>query len=205
MRDSRQLPSVAFLISGRGSNMVAIIKKVKEGKLKIKPAIVFSDNPGADGLKSAEKAGIPVSAFPPADFPTREDYENTLVNTLKKHGTEWVVAAGYMRLLKKPVIEAFPGKILNIHPSLLPAFAGLNAQQQTIDAGVKITGCTVHFVDMGMDTGPIVMQTAVPVEETDTVESLSRKILHAEHDTYWRAIKKVVSGYEVRGRTVVIK
>lgn len=188
----KELPRIVFFISGRGSNMKAVLKQIRKKKLKAKPVLVFSDNPAARGLSIARNLGIPTRTFAPKDCSSRGEYEMMLKDMVLEARADLVVCAGYMRILKNPILQAMPGKILNIHPSLLPAFPGLNAQQQALDYGVLYTGCTVHRVDAGMDTGPIVAQRVVPVKSKDTVETLSRRILREEHDIYWRAIRKVL-------------
>ncbi|MDH4199531.1 MAG: phosphoribosylglycinamide formyltransferase [Spirochaetia bacterium] len=185
-------PNIAILISGRGSNMETIIHKVQEGFLRVNICLVFSDVPEAPGLEIARSRNIPVKTFSPKQFNSFSEYEENLVGALKQAKAGWIVCAGYMRILKKNILESFKGKIINIHPSLLPAFPGLNAQKQALNHGVKISGCTVHFVDEGVDTGPIILQTAVEVKDTDSVDDLVSRIRQAEHDTYWRAIASVV-------------
>lgn len=193
---------IAFLISGRGSNMKAILNQINKGKLKVDPVLVFSDNREAMGLKIAQKYKIATYSFHPKEYSTINHYENELVKLLKENKVEWIICAGYMRILRDTVIDAYHNHILNIHPSLLPAFPGLKAQKQALEYGVKVSGCTVHLVDKGVDTGPIIMQTAVPVKKKDNVDDLSKRILKAEHDTYWRAIDKVVKGIEIKDRIV---
>lgn len=192
----------AFLISGRGSNMEAILEKIEEGKLRARPMVVFSDNASAKGLKIAKKHNLPTETFSPSDFVSSRAYEEALVELLKKYKVEWVVCAGYMRILRETMVSAFPNKIVNIHPSLLPSFPGLNAQKQALLHGVKHTGCTVHLVDTQTDNGPILMQKVVSVKNKDTVEKLSERILKAEHSLYWRALKRVFAGYILDGRRV---
>ncbi|RME88953.1 MAG: phosphoribosylglycinamide formyltransferase [Candidatus Hydrogenedentota bacterium] len=194
MKKSRKKnkPRLVFFISGRGSNMKAILKKIQEGKLKADPVLVFSDNPQAKGLEIAKKYGIETKSFSPKDFTTREEYEVALRDMVIQAKADLVVCAGYMRILKQPILQAMRGRIVNIHPSLLPAFPGLKAQKQALDYGVKFSGCTVHFVDEGVDTGPIIDQRVVPVKKNDTVESLSKRILKQEHDLYWRSIRDVL-------------
>jgi len=184
----------AILISGRGSNMEAILLNARKRKLNTKVVLVFSDKKDAKGLGVARKYGIKTTSFSPKEFPTFEEYETRLVQVLKEHKVDLIVCAGYMRILKKTMIDAFKGKIINIHPSLLPSFPGLKAQQQAIDYGVQFSGCTVHFVDSGVDTGPIILQSVVPVKPDDTTDSLSRRILQAEHQAYTKAINLVISG-----------
>lgn len=196
-------PRIAFLISGRGSNMKAILSQIKKKKLKVDPILVFSDKKEAMGLDIAKDFDLKTYSLSPNEFASINEYEQALVDLMEKNNIEWIVCAGYMRILHDTVIDAFKDRILNIHPSLLPAFPGLKAQKQAFDYGVKITGCTVHLVDKGVDTGPIIMQNSVRVDKQDTVDSLSKKILKAEHDTYWRAIQKAVTGMQIRGRTII--
>jgi phosphoribosylglycinamide formyltransferase-1 len=153
-------------------------------------------------LKAAER-NVPAEVIPHRDFPSREAHEEALVAALERAKVEWVCLAGYMRLLSRAFVERFRWRILNIHPSLLPAFPGLEAQKQALEAGVKVSGCTVHFVDEGLDSGPIVLQRAVPVEETDTVETLARRILEAEHTAYPEAFERLLtSPWRIEGRRV---
>ena len=184
-------PRVAFLISGRGSNMAAIIRKIRKKRLRAAVALVFSDRAGAPGLEIARKFGYETQSFFPRDFASPGDHDRELARLLQKKGTDWVVCAGYLRILQKPMLDAFKNRIVNIHPSLLPAFPGLRAQKQALDQGVKFTGCTVHLVDEGVDTGPIIAQRVVKIQKNETEASLSRKILKKEHDLYWRTLKKI--------------
>ena len=184
-------PKIAILISGRGSNMQVILERVKDGSLPVEIVLVFSDNPEAEGLQIAKTAGVVTAAFSPSEFEKFSIYEEKVVNILKQAQAEWVICAGYMRIIKKTILSNYQGKILNIHPALLPSFRGLNAQKQALESGVKISGCTVHFVDEGVDSGPIIAQTAVDVFDEDTVADLTKRILKAEHETYWKAIKKI--------------
>ncbi len=194
---------LAVLLSGRGSNFEAIARAVREGKIDAEIAVVISNRPDARGLERAREMGIP-SLCVPSRGVTREEYDEKLIEELRRHNPDLICLAGFMRLLSPAFIAAFRGRILNIHPSLLPAFPGLDAQRQAFDHGVRFTGCTVHFVDEGLDSGPIVMQAAVPVRDDDTVETLAERILEAEHATYPRAIALVLSGaYRIEGRRVV--
>jgi phosphoribosylglycinamide formyltransferase-1 len=202
MAASDNFPRIALLISGQGSNMKVIIKKAREGLLKINPVLVFSDNPNARGLDAAKELGVETESFRPKDFSSFKEYEQELVKRLVDLRVDLIICAGYMRLLKQNILNAFKYKIINIHPALLPSFPGLDAQVQAFEYGVKVTGCTVHFIDEGVDTGPVIMQKEVYVDDQDTLESLTRKIQEAEHDTYWRAIDLVINGYTVEGRRV---
>lgn len=200
----KRTPKLAFLISGRGSNMSAVLSAIAAKKLNAEAVCVFSDVKSAGGLKVAKQNNIPAHSFSPKDFSSREEYESKLARVISDSGAEWVICAGYMRILKKTFIDYFPNRILNIHPSLLPSFPGLRAQQQAIDYGVTTSGCTIHLVDYGMDTGPIIMQSPVPVHADDDERSLSVRILKAEHETYWQAIQKVTENtFQVVDRKVV--
>ena len=194
---------LGILLSGRGSNFEAIADQVKAGRLPAEIAIVISNRPDAPGIESAQSRGLNAIVIP-SKLRDREEHEAEVIAALKKANVDLVCLAGYMRLLSAKFIQAFPGKILNIHPSLLPAFPGLDAQKQTLVYGVKVTGCTVHFVDEHLDHGAIVLQCTVPVLDDDTVETLSARILKEEHLAYGEAIRRVISGdYEISGRCVV--
>lgn len=197
---------IAVLASGRGTNLESLIQAQKAGRLGAEIVLVVSDNPKAEALKRAMNHGIPHRLIMPSHYNSREDFDRMLVQTLKEHQVELVALAGYMRLLSSVVLKAFPYRIINIHPSLLPSFPGLNAQEQAWRYGVKYTGCTVHFVDEGMDTGPIIAQQVVPVEPEDTVDTLSAKILQEEHRLYPQVIRWLAEGrVSLEGRKVVIK
>lgn len=172
--------------------MEAILQKISDGALPAKAVLVFSDKASAEGLNIARNYNLPTQSFSAKDFPSFEAYEENLVNELKKAEAEWVVCAGYMRIIRSTLLGAYRGKILNIHPSLLPSFTGLHAQKQALDYGVKVTGCTVHFIDEGVDTGKIILQTAVEVKESDSLDELTARILKAEHELYWKAIAQVI-------------
>ncbi len=194
---------LGILLSGRGSNFEAIADQIKAGKLPAEIAIVISNRPDAPGIESARQRGLN-SVVIPSRLRDREEHDAEVIAALKKADVDLICLAGYMRLLSAKFVQAFPGKILNIHPSLLPAFPGLDAQKQALEYGVKVTGCTVHFVDEHLDHGPIVLQSAVPVLDTDTVETLSARILREEHLAYSEAIRCVLSGeFEIDGRCVV--
>jgi phosphoribosylglycinamide formyltransferase-1 len=195
---------IGILISGRGSNMVAIVEAVQN---KIIPdsevAVVISDKKKAEGLSKAKARGIETLVIT-RNGRTREEHDAEIIAELKKRGVELVCLAGYMRLLSGDFVRAFPNKIVNIHPSLLPSFKGLNAQKQAFDYGVKITGCTVHFVDEELDHGAIILQKAVEVTDNDTAESLAAKILAQEHILYVEAIKLIAEEkIEIIGRKVM--
>jgi phosphoribosylglycinamide formyltransferase-1 len=196
---------LGILISGRGSNFEAIANAIARHKLEAEIAVVISNRASAPGLEAARERGIPLRVIPSAGL-NREAWDRLAVEELQTHGAELVCLAGFMRLLSAGFIRAFPGRILNIHPSLLPAFPGLDAQKQALDYGVKITGCTVHFVDETLDSGPIILQSAVPVFDVDTVDTLSARILVQEHATYPKAIQLMVEGrVTVEGRNVRIR
>ncbi|MCU1260654.1 MAG: phosphoribosylglycinamide formyltransferase [Bryobacterales bacterium] len=193
---------IGILLSGRGSNFVAIAESIASGRLDAEIAVVISNRAGAPGLEIARQRGFPTLAIP-AQGREREAYDRVLIEALAQHGAELVCLAGYMRLLSNAFVQAFPGRILNIHPSLLPAFPGLDAQHQAIAHGVKIAGCTVHFVDEQLDSGPIILQAAVPVLDNDTAETLSERILKEEHRIYSEAIRIVLTGaYRKEGRRI---
>jgi phosphoribosylglycinamide formyltransferase-1 len=193
---------IGILLSGRGSNFEAIADSVASGRLKAEIAAVISNRPEARGLEIARERGLPALCIPSKGVP-REEYDRQVVAELKSRDVELVCLAGFMRLLSAEFCRAFPMRILNIHPSLLPAFPGLDAQRQALDHGVKISGCTVHFVDQQLDAGPIVLQAAVPVLDDDTAESLSARILIEEHRIYSQAIGIVLAArWRIEGRRV---
>ena len=194
---------LGILLSGRGSNFEAIANQIADGRLEAEIAAVISNRGEARGLEIARERGL-FTLVMPSKGVAREDYDRSVVAELLKRGVELVCLAGFMRLLSAEFCRAFPMRILNIHPSLLPAFPGLDAQKQALEHGVKISGCTVHFVDQQLDAGPIVLQAAVPVLDDDTVESLSSRILTEEHRIYSQAIRIVLSGrWRIEGRRVV--
>lgn len=196
---------LGILISGRGSNLGAIADQVAAGHITAEIAVVIANRPEAPGLEAALRRGLNAVCLPSKGL-DREVYDRMLLAELEKHAVDLVCLAGYMRLLSAGFIRKFPNRILNIHPSLLPAFPGLDAQHQALDHGVKLTGCTVHFVDEQLDAGPIILQAAVPVQDDDTVETLSTRILHEEHRIYPEAIRLVLSGgYRIEGRRVIGK
>jgi phosphoribosylglycinamide formyltransferase-1 len=195
---------IGILISGRGSNMVALLDAVRDGRvLDAEVALVVSDQPSAAGRVRARDRGIR-TALVERKGRTREEHEREISKVLRERRVELVCLAGYMRLLSPRFVEEFRGRILNIHPSLLPAFPGLDAQRQAIEHGVRYSGCTVHFVDETLDGGPIVTQRVVPVLDSDTPDTLAARILHEEHAAYPEALALVCSGrYEVAGRRVL--
>ncbi len=183
-----------MLVSGRGSNLQSIIEATRDGRLDATIAIVVSDREDAAGLTRARDAGIEAACLLPSGYPDREAFDRAVVELLRSRRVELVCLAGYMRPVRRPMLEAYPGRILNIHPSLLPAFPGLNAQQQALEYGVKVAGATVHIVTAKIDGGPILAQAAVPVLPADTVETLSARILVEEHRIYPETIARVLSG-----------
>ncbi len=193
--------TLGVLISGRGSNLQAIIDAIAAGTLDARIGVVISNQAEAAGLERARRAGIETLCLSHRGYPSREDYDRALVAELRVRGVGLVCLAGFMRLLSPAFIEAFPNLILNIHPALLPAFPGLDAQRQAWAHGVKVTGATVHLVDCNLDAGPIVLQRAVPVLDDDTPETLSARILEQEHVLYPEAIGLVLAGgWRVEGR-----
>ena len=195
---------LGVLISGRGTNLQAIIDAIADGRLRAEIAVVISNISNAAGLEKARAAGVPTLVMPHQESPSRAAYDRALADALRARHVDLVCLAGFMRLLGTGFIDAFPNRILNIHPSLLPAFPGLDAQQQALHHGVKITGATVHFVDAALDAGPIVVQSAVPVLPDDTVASLAARILVEEHRLYPEAIDRVLSGaWRIDGRRMV--
>jgi phosphoribosylglycinamide formyltransferase-1 len=199
-----QLSRVAILISGRGSNMTALADAIQNGQINnAEIALVVSDRPDAAGLGLAKERGLNTLLVARRGRP-REEHDRELVGVLQQHQVDFVCLAGYMRLLSPEFLSAFHRRILNIHPSLLPAFPGLDAQKQALEHGVKFSGCTVHFVDQTLDGGPIIAQRIVPVLDDDTEETLSARILEEEHRLYAEALAIVASGtYEIIGRRVV--
>jgi len=192
---------LGVLISGRGSNLQAIIDAVAGGRLDASIAVVVSNKPNAGGLERASAAGIETAVLEHTAYDSREAYDLTLVETLGRHQVDLVCLAGFMRLLSPVLIDAFPNRILNVHPSLLPAFPGMHGQTQAIEYGTKVAGATVHIVTPELDAGPIVLQATVPVEDDDTPESLSARILEQEHRIYPEAIGLVLAGgWRIEGR-----
>lgn len=185
---------LGVLASGRGTNLKAIIDAIDAGKLNAKIGAVISDNPDAAALSYALSRGIPAACIDRKQYGSKEAFEQAILDVLAGCRAELVVLAGFMRILSSHFIKSFPNRIMNIHPSLLPAFPGTNAQKQALDRGVKVSGCTVHFVDEGVDSGPIIMQKSLPVLENDTEVSLSNRILHIEHMTYPAAIGLYCAG-----------
>jgi phosphoribosylglycinamide formyltransferase 1 len=197
---------LGILLSGRGSNFLALQGAIARGELPAEIALVASDRPEAPGLARARELGLPGVALPPREAPDRAAHEALLGETLGAAGAEWVCLAGYMRVLSPAFLGAWRHRVLNIHPSLLPAFPGRDAQRQALEHGVKVSGCTVHLVNEGVDSGPIVVQRAVPVLEGDTVESLAARILEQEHRAYPEALRRLLlEPWRVEGRRVVFR
>ena len=195
---------LGILLSGRGSNFEAIADNVVGGRIDASIAVVISNRPEAKGLDAARARGINAVCIPSRGI-EREAYDRLVVAELKKNAVDLVCLAGFMRLLSAYFVREFPLRVLNIHPALLPSFAGLDAQHQAIEHGVKISGCTVHFVDEDLDSGPILVQAAVPVHDDDTAETLSARILKEEHRIYSEAIRIVLSGhFRIEGRRVIL-
>lgn len=195
---------LGILLSGRGTNFVAIADAIRQHRIEgVEIAVVLSNKPDAVGLKIAHEMGLPAIAVPSAGR-KRAEHDAEMIARLHHHKVDLVCLAGYMRILTPEFVAAFPNRILNVHPALLPSFPGLDVQQQALDYGAKVAGCTVHFVDEAVDHGPIVVQRTVPVQDDDTAETLSARILAQEHIAYPEAIARVVSGeYELRGRRYV--
>jgi len=195
---------LGVLLSGRGSNFLALHDAVRRGELPAEIALVAGNSASAPGLERARARGLPVAVFPHRGEPDRASHEAKLVGALRDAGVEWVCLAGYMRLLSPDFLAAFPHRVVNIHPSLLPAFPGLDAQAQALAHGVRITGCTVHLVDAGLDSGPIVVQRAVEVLDGDTAETLAARILEQEHLAYPEAMRRLLTRrWEIQGRRLV--
>lgn len=196
---------IGILASGRGSNMQAICNSIDAGQIRAKIGLVVSDKVNAKVLEHAAAKGIPAVCIKRKEFASQQEFEAAIARQLTAYHVKLVVLAGFMRILSQYFVNLFPGSIMNIHPSLLPAFPGLNAHEQAIAYGAKISGCTIHFVDEGMDTGPIIMQQAVPILAEDTVETLSERILAVEHELYPRAIRLYCEQrLQVKGRIVKI-
>lgn len=198
--------TIGVLASGRGSNFQSIIDSINSGFIKARIAVLITDNPEAYAIERAKNHNIESLIISPEDFSGKDSYYLHIAKELKSRNVELVVLAGFMRVVGKPLIKGFQNKIMNIHPALLPSFPGLHGQKQAVDYGVKISGCTVHFVDEGVDTGPIIIQAAVPAYENDTEDSLSERILKEEHKIFPLAIKLFSEGkITVEGRKVIIK
>jgi len=193
--------SLGVLISGRGSNLQALIRAVDDGRLDARITVVIANRPEAPGLEHARRSGIETLLVDHRQFKSRHDFDRTLATELKSRSVALVCLAGFMRLIGAELLEAFPNAVLNVHPSLLPAFPGVNAQQQALDHGVKVSGATVHLVTPELDAGPIIVQGCVPVRADDTVDSLSARILLEEHRLYPEAVRIMLEGgWRVDGR-----
>jgi phosphoribosylglycinamide formyltransferase 1 len=196
---------LGILISGSGSNLQSIIDNIEKGALNAVIKVVISNNHQAFGLTRAQKHGLPVAVLKHEDFRTREDFDTELIRILKRNEIDLVVLAGFMRILTPAILRAFPHKIINIHPALLPSFPGIHGQKKAFEYGVKFSGCTVHFIDEGVDTGPIIIQSVVPVLQNDTEETLAARILQEEHRIYPQAIQFIAEGkIKITGRKVQI-
>jgi phosphoribosylglycinamide formyltransferase-1 len=197
---------LGVLISGGGSNLQAIIDQIEAGRLSAAVRVVISNVPDAGGLKRAERHGLARQVVDHRLFPSRQDFEAELVRILNEHGVELVILAGFMRLVGPSLLSAFPNRIMNIHPALLPSFPGVHVWQNEVDHGVKLAGCTVHFVDQGTDSGPIIIQAAVPVLDDDDADGLAARILAQEHRIFSKAIQLYAEDrLEVTGRRVHIR
>jgi phosphoribosylglycinamide formyltransferase 1 len=185
---------LGVLASGRGSNFQSIINEIEAGRLNASIRLLITDNPDAYAIERAKKHSIKWLHLHPGDFKSKDDFYAKIADELVKRDVELVILAGFMRIVRKPLIESFSSRIMNIHPALLPSFPGLHSQKQAIDSGVRISGCTVHFVDAGMDTGPIIVQAAVPVSPDDTEDTLSERILQLEHKIFPYAIRLYSEG-----------
>lgn len=200
-----KLLRIGVLASGGGTNLQAIIDRCMDGSLAAEIAVVITNNPGAGALDRASSAGVPTLCINHRDFSQRHEFDGAVVKALQDAGVELVVLAGFMRIITQTFIDAFPERIINIHPALLPAFPGLHVQQQALDYGARFSGCTVHLVDGGVDTGPIIMQAVVPILADDDADTLAARILEQEHRIYPRAIQLIAEGrVHINGRQVKI-
>ena len=196
---------LGVLCSGRGTNLQSILAAVESGDISAPVGVVLTDKPDAKALERAEKAGIPHFCVDRKQYADKQTFEEALVEKLRAHGVTLVILAGFMRILSPYFVHAFPGRILNIHPSLLPSFGGAHAHRDVLAYGVKVSGCTIHFVDEGMDSGPIVLQTAVPVLDGDDEDTLAARVLEQEHKLYPKAIALFLDGkLKIEGRKVRI-
>ncbi|WP_303721112.1 phosphoribosylglycinamide formyltransferase [Malonomonas rubra] len=197
---------LGVLASGGGTNLQSIIDQCREQKIDAEIVLVLSNNPDAGALERAAKAGIPSVCVNHRDYADRQSFDQAVIRTLQEAGVDLVVLAGFMRLISEVFIAAFPQRIVNIHPALLPAFPGLHVQKKALEYGARFAGCTVHFVDTGVDTGPIIIQAVVPILDNDTEETLSARILEQEHKIYPQAIQLIAEGrVKVEGRRVHIE
>jgi phosphoribosylglycinamide formyltransferase-1 len=198
--------SLGVLVSGNGTNLQSIIDHSRDGKIDAKVEVVISDRKDAFALRRAERAGIPAFLVERKAFSSREEFEEKIISILKEYNVDLICLAGFLRILSPRFINEFKWRIMNIHPALLPSFPGMDAQKQAIEYGVKVSGCTVHFVDEGTDTGPIIVQTPVPVMESDTPDTLASRIMQEEVKAFPRAIQLFAEGrLEIKGRRVIIK
>ena len=196
--------NIGILISGRGTNMMAIVAACEAGEVPAEVAIVISNRADAPGVAWAQGHGLTTAVLSHKGFPDRETHDRAIVDRLQQVGVEWVCLAGYMRLLSRPFIAAYPSRILNIHPALLPSFPGLHGQRDALEWGARVSGCTVHLVDLELDHGPIVVQRTVPVEDDDSEETLSARILEQEHRAYPEALGKLLTlPWRIEGRRIV--
>jgi len=197
---------IAIFISGRGSNMMSLLQACKSPDFPATPVVIVSNQPDAPGLQSAQKAGITTATLERSEYPSRQAYDSSLNDILNKQGVELICLAGFMQILSKDFVENWHNQIINIHPSLLPSFKGLDTHQRALDAGVKFSGCTVHYVRYEMDTGPIIAQAVVPVAEEDTADTLAARVLEQEHRIYPQALKLVATGaVRVEGERLISK
>lgn len=197
---------IGVLVSGRGTNLQSLIDAAKEGRLGAEIAVVISNRPKAFALERAQKQGIPAQVIDDKTFSTFREFEDTLIAELQNRGVDLVVLAGFMKIVSPVLLRAFPLRVINIHPSLLPAFPGLHVQKKAIEYGARFSGCTVHFVDEGVDSGPIIIQAVVPIEPNDTEETLSERILKEEHKILPQAVRWLAQGcVRIEGRRVIIK
>ncbi|HEX6865203.1 MAG TPA: phosphoribosylglycinamide formyltransferase [Thermoanaerobaculia bacterium] len=195
---------IGILLSGRGSNFLALHAAIERGEVPARIVLVLSNVADAPGIARARELGLPAVAIPHKEEPSRRAHEEKVIAALREAGAEWVCLAGYMRLLSPGFVAAFPRRMVNIHPSLLPAFPGLDAQAQALAHGVKVSGCTVHLVDEGLDSGPIVVQRTVPVLDGDTEATLSARILEQEHQAYPEALRRLLTEpWKIEGRRLV--
>jgi phosphoribosylglycinamide formyltransferase-1 len=197
---------IAVFASGQGTNFQAIADAVREGKLDVSIELLVCDKPSAPVVERASRAGVDAFVFKPKDYPDREAYETEIVAELSKRGVELVVLAGYMRILTSAIVEPYYGRMINVHPSLLPAFPGVNAMGQALDYGVKLTGVTVHYVDGGLDSGPIIAQEVVPIHDGENIESLSERVQVVERELYPKVIGWIGAGrVKLDGRLVTVE
>lgn len=196
---------IGALASGGGTNLQAIIDRCADGSVAAEIALLISNNPKAGALDRAERAGIPTQVIDHRDYSCRENFDQKIVAAFKQAQVDLIVLAGFMRIVTETILDVFPNRVMNIHPALLPAFPGLNVQKKALDYGAKFSGCTVHFVDSGVDTGPIIIQAVVPIFDDDTEETLAARILEREHRIYPRAIQLFAENrLKIEGRRVII-